>query len=57
MVDQNAAAFCKGDRLTVKIRTTQWDTPKGLRKEYEILKVLEHKSAARQLRLPIENDD
>lgn len=57
MVDQNAATFCKGDRMTVKLKTTQWDTAKGLRKEYEILKVLEHKSAARQLKLPMESGD
>ncbi|MFH1060844.1 MAG: hypothetical protein V1797_19455 [Pseudomonadota bacterium] len=53
MVDQNAAAFCKGDRLTVKLKTTQWDTSRGLKKEYEIVEVLEHRSAARQLKLPI----
>lgn len=57
MVDQNAAVFCKGDRLKVRIKTIQWDTPKGLRKEYDIVEIIEHNSAARQLKLPIEPSD
>jgi len=54
-VNENLISFSKGDMLRVKLRTTQWQTADGLRTEYEAIKVLEHKSAARQLPLPIED--
>ena len=48
-VEQNQISFSKGDILICKVRTTQWQTNSGLRTEYELLEVTEHKKAGRQL--------
>jgi hypothetical protein len=50
-VDGNIISFAKGDILRCKIRTTQWRGAAGLKTEYEVLQVLEHLPAARQLLL------
>lgn len=44
-------AFGKNDYLICNVRETQVKTPKGLRKDRTIIKVIDHKPAARQLRL------
>ncbi|MBK5914277.1 hypothetical protein [Rhodocyclus purpureus] len=51
-VDQNLVSFAKGDVLICMVRVQQWHSPSGARTEYEVVEVLEHRSAARQLRLP-----
>ncbi len=51
-VDNNQIAFAKGDILVCEARVTQKQTEQGLRTEYTVEKVLEHRSAARQLPLP-----
>lgn len=59
-VDQNIISFSKGDILRCKIKTTQWRTQTGLRTEHEVLKVIEHRPAARQLLLfdvPMDNHE
>lgn len=48
-VENNLISFSKGDSLKCCMQTTQWQTMTGIRAEYEVLKVLEHKSALRQL--------
>jgi hypothetical protein len=53
-VDDNLVYFSKGDILTVKLVTRTWETQEGIRTEYEVIKVLEHKSAAKQLSFPFE---
>jgi len=53
-VDENMISFSKGDILRVKLKITQWQTSEGLKTDYDATRVLEHKSAARQLNLPIE---
>ncbi len=50
-VEQNQVAFSKGDILICKVKTTQWQTENGLRTEYDLLEVIEHKKAHRQLSL------
>ena len=50
-VDNNLIAFSKGDILICKVKTIQYRTNSGLKTEYEVLKVKEHRPAARQLLL------
>jgi hypothetical protein len=53
-VDNNQIAFSKGDILVCEVRVTQKQTEQGLRTEYTVEKVIEHRSAARQLPLPFD---
>jgi len=53
-VDQNVERFAKGDSLLCMVRVRQWQTPSGVRTEYEVIEVLEHRQAARQIRLPFD---
>lgn len=50
-VDKNIISFAKGDILRCRVRTTQWRTQNGLKTEYEVLSVIKHIQAARQLLL------
>lgn len=50
-VDNNAVAFAKGDILLCEVKIKQIQTSAGLKTEYEVVKVKEHRPAARQLRL------
>jgi len=52
-VDENYVSFSKGDFLTVTLVTRSWDTAEGLKTDYEVTKIIEHKSAAKQLYLPL----
>lgn len=52
-VEHNIARFAKGDSLTCMVRVRQWHTASGVRTEYEVTEVLEHRQAARQIRLPL----
>ncbi|MCG4260288.1 hypothetical protein K6W36_06785 [Acetobacter senegalensis] len=55
-VDRNEISFAKGDILVCKVLVQQWQTDSGLKSETKILKVLEHRSAARQINLPFEEN-
>jgi len=48
-VDDNQIAFAKGDLLICDVRVTQKRTDSGLRTEYTVVKVVEHRPAARQI--------
>ncbi len=50
-VDHNVISFAKNDILRCKIKVTQWKTSAGLKTDYEVLKVIEHIPAAKQLLL------
>jgi hypothetical protein len=50
-VEKSQISFTKGDILICRVKTVQWETLEGLKTEYELLKVLEHKHALRQLGL------
>ena len=51
-VERNLVSFAKGDILLCKVRTIQWRTADNeLKTEYEVLKIKEHRHAARQLQL------
>ncbi|MCM8737197.1 hypothetical protein M5E06_24060 [Azospirillum sp. A1-3] len=50
-VNQNDVVFAKGDILVCRVLMEQWRVKDGLRTEYTVLEVVEHRSAARQLPL------
>lgn len=52
-VHDNDVSFSKDDILTVRMRTKQTLTAKGIKTEYTIMNVLNHRSASRQLPLPM----
>jgi len=54
-VNNNLISFTKGDILICTVKVTQFKTDSGLKTEYEVLKVKEHKVAARQIPLLFEN--
>ena len=49
-VDDNDAAFAKGDVLVCDLRTIQWQIEDGVKSEYEVVRVVAHRQA-RQLYL------
>jgi len=51
-VEKNEAAFAKDDILRTSMQRKQYITESGIKTDYVVKKVLEHKSAARQIRLP-----
>ena len=51
-VDNNQISFAKGDVLVCMVRVRQWQTATGARTDYEVIEVVEHRSAARQIQLP-----
>jgi len=53
-VDTNQVSFSKGDILVCEVKVTQMRTKDGLKTEYVVQKVHEHRSAARQLTLFME---
>jgi len=53
-VQENKITFSKDDTFKVKLREKQWISDTGLKTEHEIEEVLEHRSAAKQIRLPFE---
>jgi len=50
-VEENLVSFSKGDILKCKVKTIQWRTIEGLKTEYEVLEVIEHMPAAKQMLL------
>jgi hypothetical protein len=50
-VNQDIEQFTKSDVLICRIRVTQWQTDHGVKAEYAILRVLDHKRGAQQLKL------
>ncbi len=55
-VQNNEEIFAKDDILSVKLRKVQWNTIKGLKTEYEVLNVFDHKQPHLQIKLPIEEN-
>ncbi len=47
-VNNNEIAFARGDVLACDLRTIQWQADKGVKSEYEVIKVVSHRPA-RQL--------
>lgn len=55
-VKSNQSAFAHDDILKVKLEKSQYITGSGLKTEYRIIRVLEHRSRARQLEMPFKRD-
>ena len=55
-VDNNQEAFAKGDVLICDLRTVQWQVEGGIKTEYEVVKVVNHRPA-RQLILFEDNEE
>jgi len=51
-VDTNQVNFAKGDVLVCDVRVRQWQSQSGAKTEYEVVRVIEHRTAARQIQLP-----
>lgn len=56
-VDANEISFAKGDVLICDVRVRQSHSSSGLKSEYTVEHIVEHKAAARQLTLNIEDVD
>lgn len=56
-VDNNQISFSKGDILICDVRVVQKQTESGLKTEYTIVRVVEHRAAARQIPLPFESPE
>lgn len=52
-VNTDKEFFAKSDVLICRVRVTQWQTDTGVKTDYAVLKVLEHKTHATQLKLPV----
>ncbi|QIM48966.1 hypothetical protein G9Q38_07120 [Pusillimonas sp. DMV24BSW_D] len=51
-VDMNQISFAKGDVLVCDVRVRQWQSTSGAKTEYEVIRVLEHRTGARQIPFP-----
>jgi hypothetical protein len=56
-VEAGLISFTKGDMLICEVNITQKHTQAGLKMDYEIVKVLEHKTSPKQLSLDIEPEE
>jgi hypothetical protein len=54
-VDTNQVSFSKGDILICDVRVIQRRTDDGLKTEYKVIRVAEHRPAVRQLPLPFDS--
>lgn len=52
-VDANQVSFSKGDILICDVRVVQKQTDSGLKTEYTVIRVIEHRPGARQIPLPL----
>lgn len=53
-VQNNTESFAKNDILKVQLRKIQYEIETGIKTEYEVLKVLNHKRVGQQLNLPLD---
>lgn len=56
-INRNEIRFSKDDILKVRLLAKDLLTGNGIRTEYKVLEVLDHRSAARQLRLPMDEEE
>ncbi len=56
-VQQNKDGFFKDDLFKVMLREKQWISDTGIKSDYEIIKVLEHRSGAKQIKLPFGDNE
>jgi len=53
-LEKSQVSFTKGDILEVELRTTQWQSDKGLRVEHEVIRVIRQIHPYQQLPLPFD---
>ena len=53
-VRNNLISFSQGDLLKIELHVTTWQVNEGIKTEYEAMKILEYRSAAKQLKLDVE---
>jgi hypothetical protein len=51
-INNGDVSFFKGDVLLVKMRLRQWEGPEGLKSEYDIVEVLEHRKRGIATQIP-----
>ncbi len=51
-IEGNLVSFSKGDRLKVKLRIKNYENTKGLKTDYEVLKILDHTKPPTQITFP-----
>ena len=51
-VQDSSISFSSGDILIVKLRKRQYLEKGKIKSEYEVIKVLDHRSTAKQIKLP-----
>lgn len=56
-VQENKISFTKDDTFRVKLREKQWITDAGLKTEHEIEKVIQQRSASKQIKLPFGKEE
>ncbi len=56
-VQDNEVSFSKGDLLKVKLIKQQWLSGERMHTDYEIIEVLEHRRAAVQINIPMDNSE
>ncbi len=56
-VDENLVSFSKGDVLMCRVRVKQWQDVSGVKTDYVVEEVLEHRPGRRQMKLPISLPD
>lgn len=54
---ETGKSFRKGDILEIELETTQIATPKGIKNDHKVLKVLNHVSRPQQISIPFTNGD
>ncbi len=54
-IQHNEVSFSKGDILKVRLRKRQWIVGEDMKSEYDILEVIEHRRAAAQLQLKMDD--
>ena len=55
-VEENLVSFSKADILRCRVKTIQWRSEDGLKTEYQVLEIIEHIPAARQMVLFRDDD-
>lgn len=56
-VQENKEVFAKDDILRVKLHRRQYLSDAGIKTEYTIIKILSHRSSAKQIPLPFEKEE
>lgn len=56
-VQESKDGFYKDDLFKVSLREKQWIADTGIKSDYEIEKVIDHRSGAKQIKLPFEDNE